>query len=56
MERENWLLQDLAALVLLVLYALLTRRPTIARMAVVTAAFAVPAADFLAGYVGQGLA
>ncbi|UWP86210.1 UbiA prenyltransferase family protein [Dactylosporangium fulvum] len=45
--RAAWPLQDAAAPVLVLVYALLTLRPSIARMAVVSAAFAVPAADFL---------
>jgi chlorophyll synthase len=46
-ERDSWWPQDLAAPILVVVYAVASRRPTIARMAVVAAAFAVPAADFL---------
>jgi chlorophyll synthase len=38
--------------VLVAVYAVLARRPSIARMAVVLAAFAVPAADFLLAYAG----
>ncbi|MET7399200.1 UbiA prenyltransferase family protein [Dactylosporangium sp. NPDC005572] len=49
--RDAWPLQDAAAPVLLVLYTVLASRPSIARMAVVSAAFAVPAADFLLAYV-----
>jgi hypothetical protein len=46
-DRDSWWLQTLTAPLLVVLYAVAARRPTIARMAVVVAAFAVPAADFL---------
>lgn len=46
-ERDSWWVQDVCAPVLILLYAVAARRPSIARMAVVTAAFGVPAADFL---------
>jgi lycopene elongase/hydratase (dihydrobisanhydrobacterioruberin-forming) len=45
--RDSWWLQTLTAPLLVRLYAAMARRPTIARMAVVLAAFAVPAGDFL---------
>ena len=45
---------DLAALpVLVVVYAVMARRPSIPRMAVVAVAFGVPAADFLIACVGS---
>ena len=50
---DGWLFQDLAALVLLAVYVVLTRRPTIAGLAVVAGTFAVPALDFLAAWVGS---
>jgi chlorophyll synthase len=40
--------------VLLVVYAVLTRTPSIARIAAISAIFAVPAADFLAACVAAG--
>ncbi|GGM31085.1 UbiA family prenyltransferase [Dactylosporangium sucinum] len=49
--RDAWPLQDATAPALVVLYTVLAARPSIARMAVVSAAFAVPAADFLLAYV-----
>lgn len=45
--RDSWRLQTLAAPVLVAAYAVLARRPTIGRLAVVVIVFAVPAADFL---------
>jgi chlorophyll synthase len=45
--RDSWWLQTAAAPALIVVYGICARRPTIPRMAVVAAAFAVPAADFL---------
>jgi 4-hydroxybenzoate polyprenyltransferase len=45
--RDSWWLQTLTAPLLVWLYASMARRPTIARMAVVVCAFAVPAGDFL---------
>ncbi len=45
--RDSWWLQTAAAPALIGVYAVCARRPTIPRMAVVAAAFAVPAADFL---------
>jgi 4-hydroxybenzoate polyprenyltransferase len=47
-------IQDLMAPVLLAVYAVLARRPTIPRMAVVAMTFALPAADFLAACVAAG--
>ncbi len=49
--RDSWWLQTAAAPALIVVYGICARRPTIPRMAVVAAAFAVPAADFLRAYV-----
>jgi len=45
--RESWPVQDATAPVLVVVYAAMTRRPSIPRMAVVALAFAVPALDFM---------
>ena len=53
-DRESWWLQTAAAPVLVVVYGVCARRPTIARMAVVAAAFAVPAADFVRACVAAG--
>jgi lycopene elongase/hydratase (dihydrobisanhydrobacterioruberin-forming) len=50
--RDSWWVQTLAAPVLVLVYAVLARRPTIARMAVVVAVFAVPAGDFLLAVAG----
>jgi chlorophyll synthase len=49
--RDSWWLQTAAAPALVAVYAVCARRPSIARMAVVAAAFAVPAADFLRAVV-----
>jgi 4-hydroxybenzoate polyprenyltransferase len=49
--RDSWWLQTLTAPLLVWLYAAMARRPTIARMAVVVAAFAVPAGDFLSARI-----
>ncbi|MEV4539865.1 UbiA family prenyltransferase [Asanoa sp. NPDC049518] len=49
-ERDSWLLQTVAAPLLVGVYAVVSRRPSIPRLAVVAAAFAVPAADFLLAY------
>ncbi|MEV6488571.1 UbiA family prenyltransferase [Actinoplanes sp. NPDC051633] len=46
-ERTGWTLQWLAAPVVVGAYAILARTPTIPRLAVVAAVFALPAADFL---------
>jgi lycopene elongase/hydratase (dihydrobisanhydrobacterioruberin-forming) len=46
--------QIAAAPVLVATYAVLARRPSIPRMAVVAVAFAVPAGDFLIAYVSGG--
>jgi 4-hydroxybenzoate polyprenyltransferase len=51
---ETWWLQVVMAPVLLAVYAVLTRTPSIPRMAAVSATFAVPAADFLAAFVVAG--
>jgi lycopene elongase/hydratase (dihydrobisanhydrobacterioruberin-forming) len=52
--RDSWALQTVAAPIVVATYAVLARRPSIARMAVVPAVFAVPAADFLAACVAAG--
>jgi chlorophyll synthase len=52
--RDSWTLQTVTAPALVVVYAICARRPTIARMAVVAAAFAVPAGDFLLAGVTDG--
>ena len=52
--RDDWTLQTAWSPVLVAVYAAATRRPSIPRMALVTLAFAVPAADFMlavAGYI-----
>lgn len=54
-RRDDWLFQDLMAPVLMAVYAVLTAKPTIARMAVISVTFAVPALDFLAAYVSSGV-
>ena len=46
-QRDSWVLQDVAAPILVAVYAVATVRPSIPRMEVVTLAFAVPATDFL---------
>ncbi|HEX7745789.1 MAG TPA: UbiA family prenyltransferase [Micromonosporaceae bacterium] len=51
-RRDSWILQTVAAPILVAVYAAVTRKPSIPRMAVVSLAFAVPAADFLAAVVG----
>jgi chlorophyll synthase len=50
--RDSWALQTVAAPILMAVYAVAARKPSIPRMAVVSLAFAVPAADFLAAVVG----
>jgi chlorophyll synthase len=50
-ERDDWTLQWLAAPVVVGAYAILARTPTIPRLAVVAAVFAVPAGDFLLALV-----
>ncbi|GAA1883160.1 UbiA prenyltransferase family protein [Asanoa iriomotensis] len=50
--RDSWLLQTVAAPVLVAVYAFLARQPSIPRLAVVALAFAVPATDFLLAYTG----
>lgn len=52
--RETWWLQAVMAPVLVAVYAVLTVTPSIPRMAVISATFAVPAGDFLAAYVAAG--
>ncbi|GIF73035.1 UbiA family prenyltransferase [Asanoa siamensis] len=47
LTRDSWLVQTVAAPLLVAVYAALTRRPSIPRLAVVALAFAVPATDFL---------
>jgi 4-hydroxybenzoate polyprenyltransferase len=51
-RRDSWTLQTVAAPLLVAVYAVATRRPSIPRMAVASLAFCVPAADFLAAVVG----
>jgi chlorophyll synthase len=51
---ETWWAQVVMAPVLMAVYAVLTRKPSIPRMAVIAATFAVPAADFLAACVAAG--
>ncbi|GIF62021.1 hypothetical protein Ais01nite_00560 [Asanoa ishikariensis] len=53
-ERDSWLVQTIAAPLLVAVYAVLTRRPSIPRLAVVATAFAVPATDFLLAYSSTG--
>lgn len=50
--RDDWTLQTVAAPVLVAVYAVATRKPSIPRMAVVSVAFAVPGTDFLRAAVG----
>jgi 4-hydroxybenzoate polyprenyltransferase len=50
-RRDSWTLQTVAAPVLVAVYAVATRKPSIPRMAAVALAFSVPAADFLAAVV-----
>jgi lycopene elongase/hydratase (dihydrobisanhydrobacterioruberin-forming) len=52
--RDSWLVQTVAAPLLIGVYAVLTRRPSIPRLAVVSLAFAVPATDFLLAYTSRG--
>ncbi|SNT49635.1 chlorophyll synthase [Asanoa hainanensis] len=49
-DRDSWLLQTVAAPLLVLVYAAVARRPSIPRLAVVAIAFAIPAADFLLAY------
>ena len=51
-RRDSWILQTAAAPILVAVYAVAARTPTIPRMAAVAAAFGVPAADFLTAVVG----
>ncbi|MDG4827668.1 UbiA family prenyltransferase [Asanoa sp. WMMD1127] len=52
--RDGWLLQTITIPALVAVYAYLTRRPSIVRLAVVALAFAVPATDFLVAYTRAG--
>jgi 4-hydroxybenzoate polyprenyltransferase len=52
--RQTWWVQTVLAPVLLVAYAVLARQPSIFRMAAVSVAFALPAADFLTACVAAG--
>jgi chlorophyll synthase len=52
-QRESWWFQTVTAPVLVVVYAVMARRPSIPRMAVVAVAFGIPAADFLMACVGS---
>lgn len=45
--RDSWWVQTVTAPLLVIVYAVAARRPTIPRMAVVAAAFGIPAAEFL---------
>ncbi|BCB77799.1 hypothetical protein GCM10022251_38760 [Phytohabitans flavus] len=51
-RRDSWTLQTVAAPMLVAVYAVATRKPSIPRMAVVSVAFAVPGADFLRAITG----
>ncbi|WBB68258.1 UbiA family prenyltransferase [Micromonospora sp. WMMD812] len=51
-RRDSWTLQTVAVPILVAVYAAATRKPSIPRMAAVSLAFAVPAADFLAAVAG----
>lgn len=51
-RRDSWVLQDVSAPLLVAVYAVAARQPSIPRMAVVSVAFAVPAGDFLIAVVG----
>lgn len=51
-RRDSWTLQTVAAPILVAVYAVATRTPSIRRMAAVSVAFAIPAGDFLAAVVG----
>jgi 4-hydroxybenzoate polyprenyltransferase len=51
-RRDSWTLQTVAAPILVAVYAAATRKPSIPRMAAVSLAFAVPAADVRAAVVG----
>jgi 4-hydroxybenzoate polyprenyltransferase len=53
-HRDSWWLQTAAAPLLVAVYAAAARRPSIPRMAVVAAAFAIPAGDFLIACVTVG--
>lgn len=50
--RGSWTLQTVAAPLLVLVYAVAARRPSIPRLAVVAVAFGVPAADFLTVVAG----
>ncbi len=51
-RRDSWTLQTVAAPIVVAVYAVATRKPSIPRMAAVALAFSVPATDFLAAVVG----
>jgi 4-hydroxybenzoate polyprenyltransferase len=53
-ERDSWWFQTATAPVLIAVYAIAARRPSIPRMAVVAVAFAIPATDFLIAVVRAG--
>src|SRR5258705_4818428 len=50
-RRDSWTLQTVAAPIVVAVYAVATRKPSIHRMAAVALAFSVPDADFLAAGV-----
>ncbi|MGC1211928.1 MAG: UbiA family prenyltransferase [Micromonospora sp.] len=52
--RKSWTTQTIAAPLLVAVYAVAARRPSIPRMAAVCLVFAVPATDFLMAYVAAG--
>jgi 4-hydroxybenzoate polyprenyltransferase len=53
-QRESWWFQTVTAPALVVIYAIMARRPSIPRMAVVAVAFGIPATEFLIACVGSG--
>lgn len=53
-RRESWTTQTIAAPLLVAVYAVAARRPSIPRMAAVCLVFAVPATDFLMACVAAG--
>jgi lycopene elongase/hydratase (dihydrobisanhydrobacterioruberin-forming) len=53
-RRDSWTLQTVAAPFLVAIYAVAARRPSIPRMAAVSLAFGVPAADFLLAALNAG--
>lgn len=51
-RRDSWTLQTVAAPILVAVYAVAARKPSIPRMAAVSVAFGIPATDFLVAAVG----